>query len=697
MLSLRNRLQNVTPPQCCVLNAALNTAPIAIVAAVVIIAAATLSPPPAHAAPPPLAEQKVMLVAREQPADNFLKDFFGQAGLPVMVSDNVRGTVNGSFEGPAQEVLEKISTAFNLVSFYDGSVVYVYSANEIGTRTFMASASVARAVRGNLRQLKLLDDVNKIKIASDGMIVATGAPTFLDQVSGVVAMKASREIERKGPLAFRVFPLKYAWAQDTTTRFADREIVVPGVAAIVRSLVASAPDAPLAVQTSQSLPATVRGLRPYRRYEIGDDQLGRDKGERRRPIFDASNTDGPFNGLVYASPQDAGRAGKANAAGRAKNDVVYAPATVGGARIEADPRMNAVIVRDTAERMPIYADLIRSLDVAPQLIEIQATIIDVDTDRLREIGIQYRFTDTDDRADVTFGGRVTEGLTLSPEDFVNPFSRGLLASGVVGDENVFSARIAALETEGIARVVSRPQVMTLANVEAVFDNTRTFFVRVAGAVDVDLFNISVGTTLSVTPHILEETGAPHIKLLVNVEDGQLTGGEVDDIPIIERSSVNTQALVGAEESLLIGGLTVESSEAFEDKVPFLGDIPLLGRLFKSRSSRRGRIERLFLITPRLTTAGDGQRIADELAATSGPRFTLGADRGVFDDQKLSVISQTLGRRREARKPLSPSDVLSPGEAALLAAIETKDPIVLSQRAIDCMVRKPQSNRCARVR
>ncbi|MEL6214001.1 MAG: type III secretion system outer membrane ring subunit SctC, partial [Pseudomonadota bacterium] len=276
----------------------------------------------------------------------------------------------------------------------------------------------------------------------------------------------------------------------------------------------------------------------------------------------------------------------------------------GGARIEADPRMNAVIVRDTAERMPIYADLIRSLDVAPQLIEIQATIIDVDTDRLREIGIQYRFTDTDDRADVTFGGRVTEGLTLSPEDFVNPFSRGLLASGVVGDENVFSARIAALETEGIARVVSRPQVMTLANVEAVFDNTRTFFVRVAGAVDVDLFNISVGTTLSVTPHILEETGAPHIKLLVNVEDGQLTGGEVDDIPIIERSSVNTQALVGAEESLLIGGLTVESSEAFEDKVPFLGDIPLLGRLFKSRSSRRGRIERLFLITPRLTTAGD---------------------------------------------------------------------------------------------
>ena len=90
-----------------------------------------------------------------------------------------------------------------------------------------------------------------------------------------------------------------------------------------------------------------------------------------------------------------------------------------------------------------------------------------------------------------------------------------------------------------------------------------------------------------------------IKLLVRVEDGSLTSQTVDNLPVVERSSVNTQALIQEGQSLLIGGLMRQSSNDAVDKVPFLGDIPLLGNLFKTRNENRGHVERLFLISPRL--------------------------------------------------------------------------------------------------
>jgi type III secretion protein C len=134
--------------------------------------------------------------------------------------------------------------------------------------------------------------------------------------------------------------------------------------------------------------------------------------------------------------------------------------------IEADPRMNAIIVRDLAERLPRYEQLIAALDVEPQTLEIEATIIDVNTDKARELGINWRWNN--DGREASFSGSVP---TIGP---------GGIASAVLGSAGQFLARIRALQTEGVARVVSSPQVVTLSNVEAVFDNSSTFFVRVAG-------------------------------------------------------------------------------------------------------------------------------------------------------------------------------------------------------------------------
>src|SRR5437764_703688 len=205
-------------------------------------------------------------------------------------------------------------------------------------------------------------------------------------------------------------------------------------------------------------------------------------------------------------------------------------------------------------RLPRYEQLIAALDVEPQSLEIEATIIDVNTDRARDLGIDWRWNNA--------GHGLQVGNPAAPAP-----TRGGVASVVLGSLGQFFARINALQTEGAARVVSSPQVVTLSDVEAVFDNSSTFYVRVAGREQVDLFNVSVGTSLRVTPHVFRDQDRTRIKLMVNVEDGNVTGRSVDQIPIVDRSTINTQALIAEGESLLIGGMVRDSESSSVDKVP----------------------------------------------------------------------------------------------------------------------------------
>ena len=90
--------------------------------------------------------------------------------------------------------------------------------------------------------------------------------------------------------------------------------------------------------------------------------------------------------------------------------------------------------------------------------------------------------------------------------------------------------------------------------------------------------------------------------------------------MVERSTVNTQALIVAGESLLIGGMVRELTSEGVTKVPFLGDIPVLGHLFKTNTDTGERVERLFLISPRLVPA----RRPMSASAPVGPQRPGGA-------------------------------------------------------------------------
>jgi type III secretion protein C len=528
----------------------------------------------------PNIDQNITIIAREQPIDSFLKELFSQLSVPVVVDESVEGTVNGSFENiSAKEIFSDLAKSFGLIKYYDGAILYIYTSNNITRRIIPASSSISNRIVRAAKNLNIIDKKNSISKAVEGGIVVTGTKRFIEQVDELVFAAENGLKNYEVPVGFKVFYLKYAWAQDVTMTFAGKQVVIPGVASILKQLLEESPQIATSNNAQENLiNPTVPGLKGKGLNSIGS-------SERVGLPDDDNNNFIRMNSIqtkYYQYP-----ASNSSHNGRSSN-----------VRIQADPRLNAVIIRDSPDRMARYQSLIDSLDVEPQMLEIEATIIDINTGKLKELGINWRWKHDDD--EVLFGsGNEAADRALSTTGTITPFGKGGFISFVLGDSSDFIGRINALESKGAAHIVSRPHVLTLSNVEAIFDTSSTFYVRIAGREEVDLFNVSVGTSLRVTPHVFKDNGQAKIKLLVTIEDGQQTEEQVDEIPVISRSAINTQALIDAGESVLIGGLVREVTREAEDKVPLLGDIPIMGNLFKTKNDQKTRVERLFLISPKL--------------------------------------------------------------------------------------------------
>ncbi|PZN94074.1 MAG: EscC/YscC/HrcC family type III secretion system outer membrane ring protein [Alphaproteobacteria bacterium] len=561
----------------------------------------------------PAGDVPVSITAREQPIALFLRDLFAQAGQPAIVEPGLTGTVSGTFTGRSDKVFGTIAKAFALIASYDGAAIHVYPATALTSRRLRANPADARRVAEDAADLGLTDGANRIRRIGGGL-VATGTPGFIASVAELAGEASTASTgggyrpDRAARLArqeFRVFYLRYARAEDTSVFAGGREVRIPGMASILRALVT---DQPLAVAATPSPSYGARRVRSTAR-RLGGSGLG-----AIAPDLDQLPV------LGFDSP---GAAGSSTDTPPPAAAPLSDPSTV---RIEASPHLNALIIRDTADRMRSYDRLVQALDVEPQLVEIEATIIDVNTEKLRRLGVNFRIGSGGFGA--LFGNGTADDLRLLPNggslesnvQNIAPAGRGGVISTIIGSQREFIARINALETRGAARIVSRPQVMTLSNVEAVFDRTRSFYVRVAGSLNVDLFNVTAGTTLRVNPHVFTDNGQSRIRVIVNIEDGSLSSQAVENIPIVDRSSVSTQALIINGESLLLGGLTTDIDSDQVDKVPVLGDIPLLGELFKNRTRNKSRSERLFLITPRLVNLS--QRQAAQ--AASNPPITPAA-------------------------------------------------------------------------
>jgi type III secretion protein C len=579
----------------------------------ILTALCLVMPVVAHAAPPPFPAKTVTITARNQSVSNVISDLFGQAGLRSKVSTAVNGKMNGTFTATPAEIWNQLSRAYNLVGYYDGGVVRVYAASEIQSRSFPSAAP--QTVVRNAQVMRITDGSN-IVVASGNTVSATGIPEFLKRI-GELAGATSAPIvasttapnspvirntipatvpvispmlngpatlatvrssvisaaSTRSPYEVRIFYLRYARADDTIQKSFDRTDVIPGVGSILMGVMGDGRGS-RTVSTSGNFDIARQSLPRL---------LGRGLGSVPP---DASQRD--------YDDDEGGRGGSAAPARQVSTRDINGP------HVEVDATNNAVIVRDRPESMKVYEDIVRALDVEPRQIEIEASILELNTTRLKELGIDFSIADHGLNA--LFGGQQS-----NPTSGFSPGNIG--TSLLTGALNGFNLRITALEKSGALRVVSRPRMSTLNNIAVVFNNQVTYYVKVAGDRQVDLFPITAGLIMRVKPSVLYDGGELRTRLAIEIADGSPGGPIVEGVPGVKQSSINTNAVVKQGESLMIGGMTIDTEYDYRSKIPVAGDVPVFGQLFRKRSKGGQHFERLFLITARILSQNRGSAAA----------------------------------------------------------------------------------------
>ncbi len=543
--------------------------------------------------------------ADSQELGTVLMHFARAEGYAASLSPAVKGTVSGRFQDVEPlTFLAGMQSAFDVNWYTLGNTIYFYHAGE-SQRIFLSPRTgTARQLYDALKKSVVFSPQLPPTLGGAGDVISvSGPPEYLTQIRNAAAAFEASQTEQ---IVMRVFPLKHAWAEDMTVSSMDKTVTVPGIATILRAMVMGTPVSGTRVTQEK---ATVEKLGGK-----GLSALGREESSPAQP---------------QASPT---------------------PVSTGSISIMADPRVNAVLVSDAAYRMPYYARVIKDLDKPVELVEIHAAIVDIDTDFKRELGIAFQGSGGSGNG--WSGGGTSTGSTSNGTGMPSPGvmdNAGLTLSTIyTHGSDFFLARIQALEENNEARVLGRPSVLTVDNIQATLENTTTYYVEVEGYQAVDLYKVEAGTVLRVTPHIIREHGETSIKLAVSVQDDQDSSTSVDTsagVPPIKQTKINTQAIVSAGQSLLIGGYYYEQQGQDESGVPLLKDIPVIGHLFKSNAKQSKRMERLILITPRIVELS-GNNVPSQVEDPSFHRTATQADY----EPRIPVRSKGAGCSRASRTP-----------------------------------------------
>lgn len=554
-----------------------------------------LAAAPASQAQERLPTKAFVYDAKETALTDLLRDFAGSIGLPIVIAEGVTGTVNSKFTLTPRAFLDLISRSFGLIWYHDGTALHIYPSNQIQSRIYKLNAPQAVNIKSRLLAFGLLDGRYPVRLMNEEgptLIFAAGPPRHIQLIDALLEATASDEREAS-PELIRSFQLAHASAVDRMTQ----GVMVPGVATMLGKFFGQAEggtggeggafgagassmvsDVSLATESMVASTASLMGTPEAR-------------GRRNDEIRNSVNTL-KSGGVQQGAPL--------SSRGGANSLLVVTPPPpekrkAARATFSADEATNMILVRASAEQMGDIESLIAKLDVPRAMIEVEATIIDISSDEMQSLGFDWRINSNSGVRELA----LSPGIATTTTSGAIPQGGGynittLLAAG--GRELL--ARIRALEANGSARVVSQPKVLGAANRTAVLSDKRTASVRVAGNQDARLYSVETGTTLRVTPRLIQHGDLTRIGMELLIEDGGFSSQSVDDVPIAQRTSITTIVTLNEGQALLVGGIEVEGSSSGRSGIPLLSRLPLIGALFRVDSSQSSRRQRLFLITPK---------------------------------------------------------------------------------------------------
>lgn len=520
----------------------------------------------------PVGAKRFVYRAEGKRLADVLQDFAASQGWPVVVGDGVEGVVSASFDTTPEGFLNAISKAYGVLWYHDGTALYFYPPSAIQSRLFRLKGYSREEVMGLLASLHLGDKRFELRFDdAQHTLLVYGPPRHIELVAQALESLDQGATEGNERVV-RVFPLRFASAGDR----ALGDVNLPGISSILRGLYSRIGTEPGGGEAQGSRPVSQK---------IKAMQSLYGSGKMMPDLPSASQESLP-------APDKSGAAISTRTLRSPVNFEEDQPA------FEADEGTNSVIVQGRAHRMREYEALIHRLDQKPVLVELEVMIIDVSEDNVRSLGVDWSYQGSK-------GGRfsVTSPGGAAAQAGGGPALSGLgtytIGTVVADAGRQLLMRINALQGEGKARVLSKPSLLGVANRPAMMKEKRVATVRVAGNLDARLFQIEAGTLMQVTPQVIPDEGGNQIKLSLYIEDGNFEASLVDQVPVVKKTEIRTEAHVREGESLLIGGLMVESTTVQESGVPGLRSVPLVGGLFRWNGNSTSRTERLFLITPKV--------------------------------------------------------------------------------------------------
>ncbi len=332
-------------------------------------------------------------------------------------------------------------------------------------------------------------------------------------------------------------------------------------------------------------------------------------------------------------------AAKGGAAGPEKGK---APVVSKAVQVLADKSTNTLIITAARDDYKVLEEVIKSLDVPRAMVYLEALIMEVSVTKSFKLGVEWRFMNSVGSNGAIFGGSggdssgtVTGGAysILPPPvpatgqvtaDFPSGFSFGILKQGLTLGGITFptiGAALQAIQQDTDIHILSTPQILTMDNEDAeirVGQNV-PYLTRQdtsASTPNVAYSNYEyrdVGVMLKVTPHINED-GFVRLKIGQEVTQivSQDSGIRGVSAPTTLKRTANTVVTVKDNNTVVIGGIIGDSSNGADYQVPCLGNIPLVGNLFKSKATKREKTNLFVFLTPRIVrTQQDANGIYQE--------------------------------------------------------------------------------------
>lgn len=258
--------------------------------------------------------------------------------------------------------------------------------------------------------------------------------------------------------------------------------------------------------------------------------------------------------------------------------------------INVDTRTNSLIITDIPNNIPKLRMLIDTIDTPTPQVMIEARIVEIDYKVLREMGIKWQAGDFEaPTRDTHFGAEVNVGLKEAPFSF----TFGTLQAGIDID-----AMLGLLESRDKAKILSEPRVAVADNEEAmILSGKRVPVITLDFAGNQIVRFYDVALKLTVRPHINPKN---EIVMKLHPEISDLSSeATVQGGIIILSNEVTTKLRVRDGETAVIGGIIRTKESTVERGIPFLSSIPLLGRLFKYKSTTKDKVDIMIFITPRI--------------------------------------------------------------------------------------------------